>query len=258
MPIKIRKIRNKDLYKVFNSETGEIHSKGSTKENAKKQKRLLNAIDNGFIPKMKGGAFEKGIPPKSRRVLDANGEALITQITVFRYPIPSAIINLLNLITFNKLFKDIPYDTLFHLGIQFILSNGKRILIEKNQTINISDIAFAFPKDTEYKKVRLLGKKISLNELIDNTRTKMGVHFSHYTAFQYNCQNFIMNLLDANGLLNESDKKFIYQDVSLILKKIDKYPWLTSAIQKATDSSAKIEEIIQGKGRDEMICCNDY
>ena len=57
MPLKIRKIRNKDLYKVINTETKEVHSKGSSKEDAKRQVRLLNAIDHGFVPtKMKGGA----------------------------------------------------------------------------------------------------------------------------------------------------------------------------------------------------------
>jgi len=52
MPYKMIKIRNKDLYKVINTETGEVHSKGSTKENAKKQIRLLYMLDKekgGFI-----------------------------------------------------------------------------------------------------------------------------------------------------------------------------------------------------------------
>lgn len=45
MPYKIRKLRNKDLYQVKNSKTGEIHSKHSTLMNAKKQVRLLHKID---------------------------------------------------------------------------------------------------------------------------------------------------------------------------------------------------------------------
>lgn len=42
---KIRKLRNKDLYQVKNIKTGEIHSKHTTLENAKKQVRLLYKID---------------------------------------------------------------------------------------------------------------------------------------------------------------------------------------------------------------------
>ena len=45
MPIVIRKIRNQDLYKVMNKETGVIHSKGTTLNKAKAQKRLLDNVD---------------------------------------------------------------------------------------------------------------------------------------------------------------------------------------------------------------------
>ena len=46
MPYLVRKIRNKNLYKVINRDTGEIHSHDSTKANATKQVRLLHMIEN--------------------------------------------------------------------------------------------------------------------------------------------------------------------------------------------------------------------
>jgi hypothetical protein len=52
MPYKLRKIRGKDLYKVINSETGEVKSSGSTKEDAKAQLRLLRGLEK------KGGALQ--------------------------------------------------------------------------------------------------------------------------------------------------------------------------------------------------------
>lgn len=49
MPNIMRKIRNKNLYKVYNVDTGRIHSKGTTYENAEKQLNLLNRIEgNGY------------------------------------------------------------------------------------------------------------------------------------------------------------------------------------------------------------------
>ena len=49
MPNIMRKIRNKNLYKVYNVDTKRIHSKGTTYENAKKQLNLLNRIEgDGF------------------------------------------------------------------------------------------------------------------------------------------------------------------------------------------------------------------
>lgn len=47
MPYKIRKLPNSDRYKVFNSETGKVHSEHATKKNAKSQMRLLYSLDNG-------------------------------------------------------------------------------------------------------------------------------------------------------------------------------------------------------------------
>jgi hypothetical protein len=46
MPYTIRKIRNQNKYKVLNTETKEIHAKGTTKENAEKQVRLLKQIES--------------------------------------------------------------------------------------------------------------------------------------------------------------------------------------------------------------------
>jgi hypothetical protein len=51
MPYKIEK--NKDgTYKVVNKITGKIHSFDTTLENAKKQIRLMQAVDHGYKPKI--------------------------------------------------------------------------------------------------------------------------------------------------------------------------------------------------------------
>lgn len=51
MPYDIRKLPNKPLYRVKNTLTGVVHSKGVSLKRAEKQVRLLNAIDHGFKPK---------------------------------------------------------------------------------------------------------------------------------------------------------------------------------------------------------------
>ena len=61
MPYKIRKLRNQDLYSVKNVETGKIHAHATTKANAKKQVKLLQAIDHGFVPSLASGEDTKGI-----------------------------------------------------------------------------------------------------------------------------------------------------------------------------------------------------
>jgi hypothetical protein len=50
MPYVMRKVRNKNCYSVKNIETKKVHAKCATKEKAKKQIRLLNAIEHGWKP----------------------------------------------------------------------------------------------------------------------------------------------------------------------------------------------------------------
>jgi hypothetical protein len=45
MPYKIRKLPNKNKYRVYNSNTGEIHAHSTSLENAKSQLRLLYMIE---------------------------------------------------------------------------------------------------------------------------------------------------------------------------------------------------------------------
>ena len=85
----MRKLRNQDLYKVFNKATGDIKSSGSTKEDAKKQLRLLRSLEKK--EKLTGGADEQPQipqqPPQLQPLQDpladvdfqAIGEAMLQQ-----------------------------------------------------------------------------------------------------------------------------------------------------------------------------------
>jgi hypothetical protein len=53
MPYKIRKLPNKDLYRVYNTETKEVKARGTTLEKARAMVRLLNAVDHGWKPSRK-------------------------------------------------------------------------------------------------------------------------------------------------------------------------------------------------------------
>jgi len=55
MPYTSRKVPKKDCYRVSNRKTKRVFAKCSTKENAKKQLRLLRAIEynKNFIPRNK-------------------------------------------------------------------------------------------------------------------------------------------------------------------------------------------------------------
>lgn len=44
MPFKIRKLPNKELYRVYNADTGDVLAKGTSRKKAEAQLRLLNSI----------------------------------------------------------------------------------------------------------------------------------------------------------------------------------------------------------------------
>ena len=58
MPYSIRKLPNKDLYRVYNSDTKAVHSYATTLENAEKQVKLLHMVDAGVPLKKQGGSVE--------------------------------------------------------------------------------------------------------------------------------------------------------------------------------------------------------
>lgn len=53
MPYKIRKLPNKDLYRVYNSKTKKVHSKSTSKEKAIAQLKFLRGLEHGWKPKKK-------------------------------------------------------------------------------------------------------------------------------------------------------------------------------------------------------------
>jgi len=50
MPYKIRKLPNREEYRVYNSETKEIKAYGTTLEKAKRMIRLLYGVEHGWTP----------------------------------------------------------------------------------------------------------------------------------------------------------------------------------------------------------------
>ena len=109
MPYTVRKIKNQNLYSVKNAITGQIHSHHTSRANAKKQVRLLQAIDHGFVPnKVDGGLInyrypinvsksliygrEKQLNITSINTLKKYGDIPIIGCKLFRYLIPKLVI----------------------------------------------------------------------------------------------------------------------------------------------------------------------
>lgn len=184
-------------------------------------------LNNVQIHNEEGGAFYhafKGIrndyPPSSYDYLKKNRDSTFITLNVFRRPVSvEKVFNLITAGKWNEVKDKYGYDAFFHVGIIAVMSNGQTIVIEKNHIVNIAPIRYMPNQWGELKKVGT-HLKITLGQFMSNTEKKMGSHnMFHYSAFQYNCQNFLLNALSANGLLTPELQKWIYQPIDELIKE---------------------------------------
>jgi hypothetical protein len=163
------------------------------------------------------------MPNLFQQNLDKYGGGMLTNMKICRKPIPSAIDGLLNSLSFGKfaeLKKKYGYDTFYHLYMKFDV-NGIPFKLEKNQTVNLQPIYYADDKDCV--EVPYVNSNISLLQLVQSTQERMGGNFFVYDAFNLNCQNFIMNVLQSNNLDSPELTKFVLQPIDQLVKELPGY-----------------------------------
>ena len=82
---------------------------------------------------------------------------------------------------------------------------------------------------------------ITINILLQNTKNKMGNSFLTYSARDNNCQNFVLSLLESNGLSNSQNVLFTKQSTSALFST--ELRKLTNTI---TDIGAKFDVVREG------------
>ena len=145
---------------------------------------------------------------KSKITLEKYGNQEIQNIKIFKQEIDGVLGKTISFITGHD-------GKLYHLGMLVILQDGKEITVEKNHVVNISEGSTIKPNN-EVVEVNLKGKHITLNELIDKTVETVGKNqVFEYDAFGgKNCQNFVIDVLNSNGILSKEDRDFTLQDLS--------------------------------------------
>ena len=268
--------RNK--YYVVHSKTGIRHTKKPISYyQARAQMRALNAIYNnknlnyhdyngqGFFDSLKSGiknvygrvkGFVTGVRddymPSVRKLLQEIQGKKIVKMIVVRDPIKEEIHMLANAISMNeinKFKKEVSIDDLFHLFCVCTLDDGQMIRFEKNAEIE----AFKISKIQQIDKSNIfecvVPNQISLNELLDNTRQKIGDRlFFDYNAMTNNCQDFIYNCLYHNGYesTNPKMKSFIKQDLTKLAKNMSSTS--KTIMNTLTDLGKKTNILIGGAG----------
>jgi len=146
-------------------------------------------------------------PPKFRKLLSEVKDEPVKKLTLWRQPI--SVNSMLKFLKLNKSFDD-----LFHLAInindEYNLDKQAVLTFErgkpKGETLEIQ-----------------VGKDITIGEMIQKTKDRMGKESYSSYSIKNNCQQFLLNVLQANDLLTPEARQFIEQDVEKILKDLPSY-----------------------------------
>jgi hypothetical protein len=215
-------------------------------------------------------ALRKNYPPKVRQTLQQYGNGLIQRMVVRRLPIEGYVEQALSFMTrgsWQTMKQKLNYDKVFHLQlIAYITPQGINdgvtndlipFLIEKNEVIVIAPITGTTSAkvdmnnpNAETVEVPMSGS-ITLQHLMDAAQQATGPSFFTYDAFNNNCQIFINNILNANGLNNSELHQFIMQDTVQILQELPSYIKPVSRI--ITNIAGIADRIIQGEGMNDIL-----
>ena len=160
----------------------------------------------------------KDLPNNVKRMLNTYGDEEITNIIIARRPLSTGTKILLNIASagnFQKRLNELPYDKIFHLFLIITTSKGK-VILEKNELINMKKYS-KITSNTETKTINSIPKGLTLNKLMEKTKTKMGDKFTSYMAKDNNCQNFVSSVLLANNLGGDV-RGFVNQDIEHLFK----------------------------------------
>jgi hypothetical protein len=182
--------------------------------------------------------------PTITKLLENYGDIEIKMITIIRKPIQSYIKNILNILSLGQLeenMKFLNYDKIFHLFMIVKLKTDENILIEKNERINILLTKDIF---NQFENKKIIVNDLTINKIFSNTLKNITVeNFFIYKSHSYNCQNFLINLLKYNHLLNNELNDFILQDVEKLFYKMGYIKPISDFI---TNLGARFDIIKQG------------
>lgn len=128
--------------------------------------------------------------------------------------------------------RKIKYDALYHT---FLIIN-KKFKVNKNEVLHISHIGTLGKK---YETLDVpINKDITIFDWFNNTKKIMGVDkMIRYNVENNNCQNLVIEMLRANGVLNDEREKFIKQDTN------DAISGLENKITPITDTARVLNPI---------------
>ena len=164
-----------------------------------------------------------GYTKQASKFLKEHGYEKVESIEIIRTPLSSKIDTLLNLITLGKFTEaksKAEYDKLFHLAIIVETKQG-HYMMEKNENIRLGAVK-NITSQTERKYA--IPKNTAVHQLLDRAQHLQGDHdYFTYSAFQNNCQSFVLSVLKGSHIASKELQDFVKQNPAKILEHLPVY-----------------------------------
>jgi hypothetical protein len=206
---------------------------------------ILNPIKEYTTAVVKGRI---DFPPKMREMIKKYGDENIIKMFACRTPVSFLLTSALNAASFgefNKRWNNMPYDKLFHLDLRIVLQNGTTILLEKNEVLN-SQVNPKMSKNTECILINSIPQNLTIQKLLEGGKKIQQDKFLKYSAYNNNCQDYIMALLKGSNAGTQENYDFIKQDTKELFKGL---PGLRKLANTITDIGSSIDTLIKGAGK---------
>lgn len=187
------------------------------------------------------------LSPRLKEMLKQYGSSTIKGISIRRSPVSGLLTGALSFFSggkFGERQREREFDELFHLFMVFNLNDGKQMLLEKNERINMELNPKKRPK-TEEEIVRVFPiDTLDLNGVLGKTKAYMGdKKFFGYSAKDNNCQDFILAVMNANDIGDAKDRKFVKQDTKELFRDL---PYLRKLSNTLTNIGARANVFMEG------------
>lgn len=204
---------------------------------------MRSMYGRGQIDEAQGGFLLNYIlermPRKVKKFIKNHGQEQIITYRICRKPVESTVKKLANILTFGKLkkaMKRLNYDDVYHLSLIITLKGGRMFRLEKNARVDINEVSSL---DSDCKLLSGDRSK-TVAELFTNAISKGLVW--RYSAHEFNCQRFIIQLLEPSVKISPKHRKFILQDAGSLLKgKIQR-----TGVKKLTDLGGIVDTVVKG------------
>lgn len=162
----------------------------------------------------------------SKKNLQKYGDFPVVKLQIYRTPLSGMLNTLMDALSFGKmseLKKKYGFDKFFHLSLIATIKTPqgeKNLIIEKNEAPTISS-DYKTTDLTEGLSLPNPPQGLTIKNMMEKTIQKVGVdRFFLYDAFTTNCQRFILDILESNGLETPEAKEFLFQDLSQLAEEL--------------------------------------